>query len=68
MFYFQALFLDKEKGKYVSKQKSVTLAQRAFISTSNKAPPYENNVQSRSKKVVSTESVKKQSWPGRTTL
>lgn len=52
----------------LSKQKSVTLVQRAFIRTLNKAPPYENNVQRRSKKVVSTESVKKQSWPGRTTL
>lgn len=52
----------------LSKQKSVTLVQRAFISTSNKAPPYDDNVQRRSMKVVSTESVKKQSWPGRTTL
>lgn len=42
----------KKKVSMLSKQKSVTLVQRAF----------------RSKKVVSTEPIKKQSWPGRTTL
>lgn len=62
------MFSDQEKAKCVlllSELKSVTLVQRAFRRTFNKAPPHKNNINRWSKQFINTGSVKKQSRPGR---